>query len=183
MISRSALISCVFAIGFAAAACDSSTQSTVTKTNEGQGAPAATAAQPPPPKAVVGPRLEFFHAPDGDVVGLVRGELDRARRDGRRLLVYVGATWCEPCQRFHKTAEAGELDAKLPPLRFVEFDSDRDGERLETAGYRSHYIPLFAMPNADGTPSGKQIEGSIKGPGAPDEITPRLLELLQQSQS
>src|SRR5207248_3112028 len=135
----------------------------------------------PIPKVVVGARLEFVHAQDGDVASLVRGELDRARRDGRRLLVYVGATWCEPCQRFHKTAESGELDARLPAMRFLEFDSDHDGERLESAGYRSKFIPLFALPNADGSPSGRQIEGSIKGPGAPDEITPRLLELLQQT--
>jgi hypothetical protein len=173
VISRSAVIFSVFAI----AACQSSSGSDVTKPSDPQAAPAPA----PKPQPAVGPRLEFVHATDGDVVTLVRTELDRAHRDGRRLLVYVGATWCEPCQRFHKGAEAGELDARLPPLRFLEFDSDHDGERLETAGYRSHFIPLFALPNGDGSPSGKQIEGSIKGPGAPDEITPRLLELLQQS--
>jgi hypothetical protein len=173
----------VFWGALAIVACDSTQNSTVTKTNEGQGAPAASTAPVAPvaPAAVVGPRLEFFHAPDGDVVALVHAEIDRAHREGRKLLVYVGATWCEPCQRFHKTAESGALDARLPPMRFLEFDSDHDGERLETAGYRSHFIPLFALPNADGTPTGKQIEGSIKGPGAPDEITPRLLELVQQS--
>jgi len=140
--------------------------------------PVATAPSVAAPK-VVGPQLEFFKAPEGDVVEVVRAQLDRAKTDGRKLLVYVGATWCEPCQRFHKTAESGTLDAKLPPIRFLEFDADHDGERLETAGYRSKYIPLFAVPNADGSPSGRQIEGSIKGPGSPDEITPRLLELLQ----
>src|SRR6266404_5455034 len=40
--------------------------------------------------------------PGGDVPTTVKRELDRAQRDGRQLLIYVGATWCEPCQRFHR---------------------------------------------------------------------------------
>ncbi|GAC1518750.1 MAG: hypothetical protein NVS3B10_20670 [Polyangiales bacterium] len=132
------------------------------------------------PVAPAGPHLQVLRAPDGEVGAAVRTELERARADGRRLLVYVGATWCEPCQRFHQAAESGTLDAKLPPMRFLEFDLDKDQGRLAAAGYQSKFIPLFALPQTDGraTP-GKAIEGSVKGPGAPDEITPRLLSLLQ----
>jgi hypothetical protein len=117
----------------------------------------------------------------GDVQEIVRSELARAREDGHRLLVYVGAAWCEPCQRFHETARAGRVDALFPGLRLVEFDLDRDRDRLEKAGYKSRLIPLFALPREDGTGSGKQIEGSIKGPAAVDQIAPRLRALLSGS--
>lgn len=116
----------------------------------------------------------------GDVQEIVRGEVARARGDGRPLLVYVGAAWCEPCQRFHQAAQAGQVDALFPGLRLVEFDLDRDRDRLVQAGYASKMIPLFALPRADGTASGKQIEGSIKGPGAVSQITPRLKALLAE---
>lgn len=123
--------------------------------------------------------VETIAAPaDGDVQEIVRQELVRAKGEGRRLLVYVGATWCEPCQRFHDAAKAGQLDGAFPGLRLLEFDLDRDQDRLKKAGYSSRMIPLFALPRADGTGSGEQIEGSIKGPRAVDQITPRLRALL-----
>jgi len=137
-------------------------------------APIAAPADPP---AQVGPRHAFVAAGEGSVEDVVKSEV--ARAEGKRVVVYVGATWCEPCRRFHEAATAGKLDQALPPIRFVEFDLDRDGERLETAGYRSKYIPLFALPGSDGRASGKQIEGSIKGDGAAGEIAPRLAQLLR----
>jgi hypothetical protein len=118
--------------------------------------------------------------PDGVVQDIVQRELVRAKGDGHRVLVYVGASWCEPCQRFHEAAKAGQVDALFPGLRLVEFDLDRDRDRLQTAGYASRMIPLFALPRLDGTASGEQIEGSIKGPGAIDQIAPRLKALLDK---
>jgi hypothetical protein len=96
----------------------------------------------------------------------------------RRLVVYVGAAWCEPCQHFHHAAEEGELDATFPNLTLLVFDADRDRGRLTEAGYRSKYIPLFVLPNEDGTSSAQQIEGGLKGDAAVADIVPRLAELL-----
>lgn len=147
----------------------------------GRDAPASEQATPPlapaaPPSSA---GVEFVPAPaDGDVQTIVHEELARAKSEGRKLLVYVGATWCEPCQRFHQAAKEGKVDALFPGLRLVEFDLDRDKPRLVVAGYRSRMIPLFALPRADGAGSGEQIEGSIKGPGAVDQIAPRLTALL-----
>jgi hypothetical protein len=92
--------------------------------------------------------------------------------------VYVGAGWCEPCRRFHAAAAEHKLDADFPTLRLLEFDADRDGGRLQAAGYVSRLIPLFVRPAADGRSSGRQIEGSVKGDRAVGEIVPRLRALL-----
>jgi hypothetical protein len=140
-------------------------------------APAAVA-EPRGPGATA-KRVEIVAAPAGDdAAALVRAELERARSDGRDLVVYVGATWCEPCTRFHEAAAAGQLDRTFPGLRLLEFDHDRDEPRLQAAGYTSRMIPLFALPGADGRASGKQIEGSVKGEAAVGEISPRLAALL-----
>jgi thiol-disulfide isomerase/thioredoxin len=117
--------------------------------------------------------VTFTPAPPGDVAPLVQKELRRGR-----LLVYVGASWCEPCRRFHEAASAGKLDAQLGGLRLLEFDFDHDEARLRAAGYVSQLIPLFALPASDGRASGRQIEGSIKGDGAVAQILPRLKGLL-----
>lgn len=124
------------------------------------------------------PHVHFEPAARGEVTELVRAFVARAEARGALPLVYVGASWCEPCQYFHAAAERGELDATLPALALLEFDRDHDGARLDAAGYGSRMIPLFVSPNDDGTPSARRMEGSIHGPGSPAEITPRLLAIL-----
>jgi thiol-disulfide isomerase/thioredoxin len=123
--------------------------------------------------------VEMVAAPAaGDAAALIGKELARAQKDGKQLLVYVGATWCEPCRRFHQAAADGSLDGALPTLRLLEFDADRDNERLAFAGYFSQYIPLFALPKADGHASGKQIEGSVKGDGGVALLVGKLRTLM-----
>lgn len=118
-------------------------------------------------------------APFGDVAQQVRDARAEARPRGRRLLVYVGATWCEPCQRFHEAAQRGELDKDFPTLTLLEYDLDMDGARLQTAGYKPRYIPFIGVPAEDGRASSKAIEGSVKGDGAVGNIAPRLKELMR----
>jgi hypothetical protein len=131
------------------------------------------------PRAPTQKKVELVNAPPGEVAPLVLHELQASAQAGRSLLVYVGATWCEPCQRFHHAVEAGELDRQFPSLRILAFDLDRDGERLAAAGYASQYIPLFVVPGRDGRASERHIEGSVKGDAAVQQIAPRLQKLLQ----
>jgi hypothetical protein len=123
-------------------------------------------------------RVETLKADAGDVAAIVKSAREKAVSEGRDLIVYVGAPWCEPCTRFHEAAAAGKLDSVFPTLRLLEFNLDVDRERLAQAGYSSRMIPLFVAPKADGTASDARMEGSIKGDGAVAEITPRLRALL-----
>jgi len=113
-----------------------------------------------------------------DAARVVRDERDRAKSDGRDLVVYVGAKWCEPCRVFHGAAQKGELDGEFPDLTLLEFDLDEDRDRLTTAGYVGEFIPLFAIPAADGRASDRKFEGSVKGGGAVAHIAPRLRKIL-----
>jgi thiol:disulfide interchange protein len=125
--------------------------------------------------------VEIVHAGTGDVATIVAAEVARASAAHRRVIVDVGAAWCEPCQRFQAAAEHGELDDSFADLTIVEFTLPDDEQRLHAAGYVSQYVPLFAVPGPDGRASGKQIEGSIKGAQAVKEISPRLRDLLSRS--
>jgi hypothetical protein len=136
---------------------------------------AAAPAEAPKPAA----KLEFIVAPPRvDVAEWVKANIASEKAKGRQVLVYEGATWCEPCQRFHAAAEAGKLNAAFGNLTLLQFDADRDIEGLLIAGYASSLIPLFALPGPDGRASGKYIEGGIKGEDAADQIVPRLQGLL-----
>lgn len=138
-------------------------------------APSATAAA----RSRAKPLLTRRPDPRLPLEQFVQQQVERADAAGMRLLVYVGASWCEPCERFHKAFEAGELDEVLAGTRFVEFDADRDRAELRAAGYTSKYIPLFSVPDPNGHASGRAIEGSIKGDGAVrEDLVPRLIALL-----
>jgi hypothetical protein len=127
------------------------------------------------------PQIRFVPVGDGDLAERVRTFVAEARAEGRTPLVYVGASWCEPCGYFHRAAEHGDLDDALPPLALLELDHDRDEARIEAAGYATRMIPSFTVPGSDGRGSGAHIEGSIHGPGSPMEIAPRLLALIPPS--
>jgi hypothetical protein len=112
-----------------------------------------------------------------DVAAAVAAQVEPATRDHKHLVVYVDATWCEPCRYFHDAAVAGQLDDELSDLRLVAFDMDR-GAALGAAGYTSAMIPLFAIPRRDGRASGEQIADSTKAPNAAQQIAPRLRALV-----
>jgi thiol-disulfide isomerase/thioredoxin len=127
-------------------------------------------------------RPVFVRGPTGGtpVAPFVASELAKGHATHQGVLVYVGATWCEPCQQFHHAVQAGELDEMLDGVRLIEFDLDADRDSLQSAGYSSRLIPLFALPKNDGTASDRRIEGSIKGPAAVEQnLMPRLRAFLR----
>lgn len=117
-------------------------------------------------------------APSGDVAALVNAQRQVSAGKGRRVVVYVGASWCEPCRYFHDAAARGDLDDLLGRVDLLSFDLDRDGARLEASGYGSRMIPLLVVPGADGRGTDRRMEGSVKGDGAVAEMRPRLRALL-----
>jgi len=143
---------------------------------------ACQGAPPDPAKASTGGGsgpVEIEPAPaEGEVAPLVAARLTAAQGRGRQLIVYVGATWCEPCLRLHEAAKAGQLDALFPGLTLLEFDLDRDGDRLDRAGYTSTYVPLLVRPLDDGRASDTRTEGVRGGAEAIADLTPRLRALL-----
>lgn len=97
---------------------------------------------------------------DGDALSLIRTKRLEARAEGRVLVVYVAASWCEPCRRLKAEIAAGRLDERFDRLTLLAFDADRDRDRLEAAGYTYRFIPFVALPAPDGGPAdAKQATG------------------------
>lgn len=139
--------------------------------------PAPAAPTPTSAPTTRPPRLVAAPA-GGRVAEVVTAE--RGAAGDELIVVYVGASWCEPCVAFHDALTAGQLDASLAGVRFLEFDLDRDKARLEADGYTSRYVPLFALPARDGRASGRHIQGGTKGAGAAASLVRRLEPLLAE---
>ena len=117
---------------------------------------ACSRASPTPPAVVApgpGAPVQFVPAGEGDVATLVRAALADAAREQRRLIVYAGSAFCKPCEAFKKAVLAGELDAYLPGLTVLAFESPRDVDRLAAAGYDGAGLPSFTVPLASGRAS------------------------------
>ena len=159
-----------------AAACQSSATTTPkTTTSKSHPAPVATSTSQPkaPPRFVPAPSELVAVEP------FIQEQTELAVAAGERTLVYVGASWCEPCQRFHAAVTRGELDGVLVGTRFIEFDAEHHNAALHRAGYAYELIPVIAIPNPDGRSSGRLLSGSIKGPAAvASDLVPRLDALL-----
>ncbi len=103
----------------------------------------------------------------------------KAESESVVLMVYVSATWCAPCQEFQASLQSGALNNVLPNLRFLKFDAQKDGERIDRAGYSSDFVPYIVIPNADGSPSSKRIEGAVvKGKSGTQAVVEKLHALL-----
>jgi thiol-disulfide isomerase/thioredoxin len=139
--------------------------------------PLGTATQEPP--AAASAKVTIETPGNGSVASVVLTVQAREAARHRKVVVYVGAPWCEPCQRFHKAVAEGKLDATFPNLTLLEFNLDEDRERLAAAGYTSEFIPLFVRPGKDGTASSARFAGSVKGDGAVANITPKLRALIE----
>jgi len=122
---------------------------------------------------------ELVAAGAGAVPELVQRAQRDAERDRRQLLVYISATWCEPCERFQRAVRAGELNASFPRLTLLTFDVDRDLQRLQVAGYDGQYVPRFVVPGPDGRGTDRRIEGGTKAEDTVGAfLVPRLASLL-----
>ena len=112
-------------------------------------------------------------AQDGDALSLVRTERLKAKAEGRVLVVFAGAGWCEPCKRFKNAIQTGSLDQKLARTTLLVFDADRDTDRLGAAGFKFQFIPFVALPGADGHPT-DTAEARSKGSEAWRELIVKL---------
>ncbi|MEM6790883.1 MAG: thioredoxin [Myxococcota bacterium] len=141
-------------------------------------APGDDAAPPATASAAAAPFALVRARPHVPVAVLAAEEGARADADGQKLVIYVGAPWCEPCGHFHAAAVRGDLGPDWAGLRVLEFNLDEDEARLTAAGCRSRMIPLFARVTPDGRcDETRRIMGSVKGSGAVANLTPRVRAL------
>lgn len=142
------------ALALVVAACNPSTAKSGIAYDDATTSPAPVAAAASTPEASA-PRARVRvveAAEDADALSLVRSKRLEAKAEARVLVVYVSATWCEPCKRLKAELESGRLDERLANVTLLAFDADRDSDRLGAAGYSYRFVPFVALPGVDGRP-------------------------------
>ena len=134
--------------------------------------PTPTAAGSGTPEAV--PAIRMFEATEqGDLFATIRAARLRAVEGKRVLVVYVGASWCPPCKRFHEAIQNHSLDEKLAGFDFLYLDMDIVKDKIVETGYASKYIPFFFFFSGDGK-RGDSFEIKRTDAKAQDELLEKL---------
>jgi thiol-disulfide isomerase/thioredoxin len=142
----------------------------------------ASASATPTASASDGARVVVVPA-EADALSAIRTENARAKKEGRVVLVYIGATWCPPCARLHAALRTDAAKAKLAGVTLLAFDADTDGERLNALGYTSRYIPFFAVPRPDGRASDDKMDTSFKKTASGEEVVDKLADFVAQERA
>jgi hypothetical protein len=133
-----------------------------------------SSSRPASSTAPAGAHVEVIEASrDSDALSLVRTKRLEAKAEGRVLVVYAGASWCEPCKKFKLEVQSGRLDERLGKTTLLAFDADKDADRLGAAGYSFKFVPFVALPGADGRPADAH-EATGKGGQAWRELLGKL---------
>jgi len=162
----------VVALGMAGCNASAAKSSVTSETPPATAAPATSApmAEASAPRRLV---KVVEAVQDFDALSLVRTKRLEAKAEGRVLVVYVSAKWCEPCRRLKGELESGRLDERLGAVTLLAFDADQDGDRLAAAGYSYRFVPFVALAGADGHPV-DSVQATGKGGDAWRELLGKL---------
>jgi len=131
-------------------------------------------------RSLDGPGVEIVAAPKSldNPTAWIRAENERAKKDDRVTLVYVGASWCVPCQAFRRLVLEGAFDEGLPRLRLLAFDAEHHAVPLGRSGCATTAVPTFVRPMAKGRCSAQKAAGIAAGKDPVAYLTPRLKRLM-----
>jgi hypothetical protein len=136
--------------------------------------PASDPTPPAPP-----PFLLTEVAPtQGDLVPLLRAQVDRARDKQLRPLIEFYADCCPPCRAFPDNLGDPRMVDALRGTYLIKLNLDDWHEKLQGTGFVVRSIPAFYLVGPDGRPTGKMLDGDKWGQATPANMSASLSNFL-----
>lgn len=100
----------------------------------------------------------------GDLREQLRTHASEAELRGLRPFVEFGASWCPPSAMFGRVLDDPSMVAALAGVYLIRAESDHfEADELIDAGFQIRSVPVFFELDAEGVPSGRQIDGGAWG--------------------
>jgi hypothetical protein len=100
----------------------------------------------------------------GDLREQLRTHAGEAELRGLRPFVEFGASWCPPSAMFGRVLDDPSMVAALAGVYLIRAESDHfEADQLIEAGFNIRSVPVFYELDAEGEPSGRQINGGAWG--------------------
>lgn len=111
----------------------------------------------------------------GSLATLVEAEVAKAEATGKKHVVYIGATWCPPCQAIKKYKSDPQMVTAFAGTHVIELDvDDWTAPDLTALGYKASSVPVFIAVDKDGKAKGPTIDGGAWGDNIPTNMAPPL---------
>ena len=111
----------------------------------------------------------------GSLAASVKGEVAKALAAGKKPVVYIGATWCPPCQAIKRYKSDPQMAAAFAGTHIIELDvDDWTAPDLAALGYKAASVPVFIAVDKDGKAKGPTIDGGAWGDNIPANMAPPL---------
>lgn len=105
----------------------------------------------------------------------LKAEVGKAAERRQKPILYIGATWCEPCAALKKYKSDPRMAEAFEGTYVIELDlDDWKLDELKALGLRAGVVPVFHALGADGRASGKTIDGGAWGDNIPENMAPPL---------
>jgi hypothetical protein len=131
----------------------------------------ASACQKKAPERVV---LHDVAVADGPLVDALTRESKKAAERHEKPFVYIGATWCGPCNAIKKNLDRPLLVDAFRGAYVIHLDFDSWEDKLPAAGLAHDSVPVFFALDTAGRPTGRLVDGSAWGNDTPENIAPVL---------
>lgn len=114
------------------------------------------------------------------LAALLAGHAQRAGEQGLAPVLYVGASWCQPCKLLEQHRDDPQVARALRGTYTIELDfDDWTVAELSASGYEMQAVPVFFAIGADGKAAGPRLDG---GPwiGSAEQIAAAFERFLHQ---
>jgi hypothetical protein len=105
----------------------------------------------------------------------------KAKAKGLRPFLYIGATWCQPCQKLHRSLDDERMVDAFRGTYVIHLDLDAWERELPSVGLRVAQVPVFFQLDAQGKPTGKSLDGGAWNEDVPAEMAPPLKRFFNAS--
>jgi len=114
----------------------------------------------------------------GELLPLLAAQVERAKGKGLVPIVEFYADWCPPCRAFQQALEHPRMREALRGTLLIKVNAEDWQDKMKGTGYVVRSIPLFVLPNADGRPSDKILDGDKWRRPTPDAMAASIAKLL-----
>jgi hypothetical protein len=111
---------------------------------------------------------------DGPLPAALQREAGKATQQHLKPFVYIGATWCAPCNAIKHNLDKPIMIDAFKGTYIMKLDFDAWEDKLPGAGLQHEAVPVFFALDASGKPTGRMIDGGAWGNDTPENIAPAL---------